>query len=587
MKRGQIGVLGGVFTAIFLIVLPLHTYAASFYLSPASGSYKVGDTITASVMIDSAGQAINAGDASVAFSTDQLDYSSFSTSGSIFSFWTTGPSGSNTGVNFSGGLSNPGYTGSSGKVLSISWKAKAPGLASVNVNGSKILANDGQGTNLYTKSSGGTFTVTEAGAAAPAPAAKPKAPGAPTVTSSTHPDPNKWFNAKTVKLKWSAAGVKGYIFTFDASPSTDPTGSVSSTTETQYENGDGIWYFHVKGKTDTGFTPITHFRVQVDTTPPEDFGVSVSGDGKSSNPAPTASFSAKDTLSGIDHYEVKIDDGEWKAIASGDRLPKQKPGDHTVIIRATDRAGNARESTTHYTIIGINPPTILSWDKSIALLTPVHFIGRSKADDTIYVYVNSKEVDHFLAKDKQVAESDPAYAEFGGKGAKDEIEWEYIYTNPLYPGNQSFRFSRTDKDGAESALTNPYVVSVNASTITIGGRVIPTKYLIIFMLNIILLLLVLILYLWSRIRYLAALCMVPIAVFARRSRKLLGKLEGELKSEVETDIPDQTMSKEQVELAKLKLKDDIHELTSSLAALPPRGRAAILKFKLIFFLIVV
>jgi len=46
--------------------------SAGFYLNPSSGSFKVGQTVTISLMIDSGGQAINSGEGSLSFASDVL-----------------------------------------------------------------------------------------------------------------------------------------------------------------------------------------------------------------------------------------------------------------------------------------------------------------------------------------------------------------------------------------------------------------------------------------------------------------------------------------------------------------------------------
>lgn len=159
---------------VFLIsLIPLTVYltffsfpstaqaAAVFWLSPSSGSYYVGETISASIMVSTGGEGINAGQGSASFSSDILEYQSISSSGSIFTFWTAGPSGSSSSISFGGGLPTPGFSGSGGKVVTVTWKAIKAGTATVTVNGSKILANDGAGTNIYSSSSGGVFTIEE------------------------------------------------------------------------------------------------------------------------------------------------------------------------------------------------------------------------------------------------------------------------------------------------------------------------------------------------------------------------------------------------------------------------------------------
>ena len=60
--------------SIFVSLSPRAKAAsASFYLSPSSGTVKVGANISASVMI-SADTAINAGEGSVMFSADTLEF---------------------------------------------------------------------------------------------------------------------------------------------------------------------------------------------------------------------------------------------------------------------------------------------------------------------------------------------------------------------------------------------------------------------------------------------------------------------------------------------------------------------------------
>ncbi len=224
--------------------IPHALAAASFYVSPSSGTYAVGTTVSANVMIDSGGDAINAGEGEVFFSSDILEYQSISTSGSIFTFWTSGPSGSSTKVSFGGGLSNPGYSGGAGKVVTITWKAKKEGIGAVTINGNKILANDGVGTNLYNTSSSAHFTISSTGTT--------EKPGiaSPIVQSSTHPNQSTWYNSRSVSLSWSSSGAKEYAYSYDRTSLTDPSGADSPTTNRTYDvASDGIWYFHVKGKT--------------------------------------------------------------------------------------------------------------------------------------------------------------------------------------------------------------------------------------------------------------------------------------------------------------------------------------------------
>lgn len=135
--------------------------AATAYLSPAAGSYEVGDLVTANVFINTENTAINNAEASINFSKDLLEVISVSKSGSIFSLWVEEPSFSNGAgsISFNGGLPTPGYNGTAGKAISIVFRAKAAGTASVVFSSCAVRANDGFGTNVFRGSAGASFNL--------------------------------------------------------------------------------------------------------------------------------------------------------------------------------------------------------------------------------------------------------------------------------------------------------------------------------------------------------------------------------------------------------------------------------------------
>ena len=122
--------IGGALFVVFSI-LPIAAQAASLYFSPSSGSYAVGSPITLNVYVSSADQAMNAASGVISFPSDKLEVTSLSKTGSIFTLWVQEPSFSNSvgAVNFEGIVLNPGFTGSGGKVLSITFKTKVAGNA--------------------------------------------------------------------------------------------------------------------------------------------------------------------------------------------------------------------------------------------------------------------------------------------------------------------------------------------------------------------------------------------------------------------------------------------------------------------------
>lgn len=161
-------------------------YAASLRLSPASGSYASTRTFTVSVLVSSSDQAINAVSGRITFPTDVLQVVSVSKIGSVISFWVSEPSYSNNSgeVRFEGIVPNPGYTGSGGKIISITFRARTPGNALVRLGSAAVLANDGNGTNVLTDLGHAEFTVTEAPVPEPEPLA-PSVPVTPPTATST------------------------------------------------------------------------------------------------------------------------------------------------------------------------------------------------------------------------------------------------------------------------------------------------------------------------------------------------------------------------------------------------------------------
>jgi len=136
--------------------------AATLYVSPASGAYGVGQTFTAAVYVNSAEQAMNAASGVVSFPADKLNVISLTKDGSVMSLWVEEPSFSNAAgiVNFEGIVLNPGFQGSSGKVLNIIFRNTAAGTAPVTFSSGAVLANDGRGTNILSSLGSASYTIT-------------------------------------------------------------------------------------------------------------------------------------------------------------------------------------------------------------------------------------------------------------------------------------------------------------------------------------------------------------------------------------------------------------------------------------------
>lgn len=133
-----------------VLLLPQILSAATLSFSPSLKTVNAGDTFSVNVVVDSSDQEMNAASGVVTFPTDILEAKSVSKLGSIISLWVKEPTFSNSEgiVTFEGILLGPGYKGAQGKILTIAFKAKKTGQASIAYTNASILANDGSGTNI-------------------------------------------------------------------------------------------------------------------------------------------------------------------------------------------------------------------------------------------------------------------------------------------------------------------------------------------------------------------------------------------------------------------------------------------------------
>lgn len=150
--------------ATILIGLPFSVSADTLFLSPARATSAVGQTLSVKVFVSSPSQAVNAFSSTIKFPTDKLKVDSISKAGSILTLWVEEPAFSNTDgtIKFEGVIPNPGYTGSSGTLVTINFRPLTTGTAEVKFSGGAVLANDGNGTNILRNSIGAVFEINEA-----------------------------------------------------------------------------------------------------------------------------------------------------------------------------------------------------------------------------------------------------------------------------------------------------------------------------------------------------------------------------------------------------------------------------------------
>ncbi|MBI5456875.1 hypothetical protein HY969_04000 [Candidatus Kaiserbacteria bacterium] len=273
-----------VFVAAFAV--PIVASAATMRIAPASASAVSGGSVSVSVQVTSSDQAMNAASGVLKFPPDLLQVSSISKSGSIIGLWAQEPSHSNIAgtVNFEGVVLNPGFIGSNGTVLTVTFRALVAGVASLSISSGSVLANDGNGTEVLTGSLPGFVLISEGVAVAPSASPNPS-PTSQTssverivITSPTHPDPAKAYRAQLVRLEWkNPRGTGTTRVLYDRNPSSIPSVIYDPPiTSKEISPGNGTWYFHAQARTDSGWGPVAHFKFTIDPNAPEETTVATS-----------------------------------------------------------------------------------------------------------------------------------------------------------------------------------------------------------------------------------------------------------------------------------------------------------------------
>ncbi len=345
-----------VFTGLILAFIFFGAFdanAASLSVSPTTGSFPVDETFDVSLFLNTEEESINTIKASLEFPADKLQLVAPATGQSIISLWATYPQFSNTNgtILLQGGIPG-GIRTSQGLITKLTFRVKSVGTAMIKIlDGSKILLDDGEGTDVLDDLNSGVYNLTL------------PPPKGPVVASETHPDQSKWYKDSDAVLNWAGdnPGVEGYSYVLNDDATNTPDDiSEGIKNRVAYNNLlDGRHYFHIKSLRDGIWGGITHFAVNIDATPPADFPIKILPSSKTPTRNPIVQFGTTDGLSGVDHYEIKIvplNSNTASTTGSEDRnffIETNSPfitsalelGSYDIIVRAYDKASNLREET--------------------------------------------------------------------------------------------------------------------------------------------------------------------------------------------------------------------------------------------------
>ncbi len=352
-----------VFT-LALIVSPVSVLGAGLVFSPGSGSYQPGATFTVSVFVDSAGEALNAVSGVVSFPKGALEVVSVSKNQSIISLWVEEPYFSNEDgtVHFEGIVLNPGYVGSNGKILDVTFAAAGAGAPVLTFSAGSVLANDGEGSEILTSRGRAQFTIASAPTRDTTPDDSSEAPNTteslvPALLPEVVPvdsSPTGWLAGSTGVFNFALPeGVVAMRLLLDTESDSVPTVVYQPPIASKTIEGleEGLSYLHVQYKNAAGWGDVLHHEIRTDTTAPNTPIVKVIRQD-------TFLLSALDEVSGVERFEIDIDGGE-KFTLSGEAatvfvIPASltlSRGQHALTVRVFDHAGNSTLTTTPFEYI--------------------------------------------------------------------------------------------------------------------------------------------------------------------------------------------------------------------------------------------
>jgi len=469
--------LSGIFllAVFFIFVLQVKEIkAADMYFSPAKGSFRASQSFTVNIHVNSSDQAMNAMSGVVSFPVDKLEVVSLSKTGSIVSFWVQEPSFSNsTGViNFEGVIFNPGFSGSAGRILSINFRAKESGQASLRLSSGAILANDGQGTNILVSMGQGNYqiaakqvqsesaTSSELGVEKKIDQLKPENQANPNniqnpllpVVSSSHGAPDSWSSHNKVVLSWLLpSDVEEISYELNRNPKTNPKFSTKDkiNQKTYSDLLDGVWYFHINFKNQFGWGEVMHYKIMIDSSPPliREIKFQIKD---SSDPNPRIILDAKDNESSVVKHEIHLSGNgrheTYETINSNFQLPKQSPGKYQITVKSFNGAGNYTVSHSVLEIVPIGPLKIISAPSALTVNEPLFFKGHSLSNVLVKFFLKSS-----LTKEI-----------FTEEFFTDKADWSYTGPANLPDGKYEAWFQIQDERGALSLPSEKIKFSIDS-----------------------------------------------------------------------------------------------------------------------------
>ncbi|MDO8676684.1 MAG: hypothetical protein Q7K16_03500 [Candidatus Azambacteria bacterium] len=335
-------------SAIELNKSPYLIYNSIMKFEPESDVISQFSEKTIAIKVFPGGEAINAVNATIKYDPQTVEVLDIITTNSFCdpSFFLEKEIDKEKGeVRITCGIPNPGFSDAIGTVAEL--LVQPLGLQAISLEFSEetqVLANDGLGTNVLRTVTGGYYQVigqefATANIQNPFP-----------IFSSSHPNSNRWYKNKNIRLSWSELSGGNYYYALNHVPTIDAKDKTLSIANNYLDisvSEDGIYYFHLQAQDAKGKRgPISSFKIMVDASPPSLPKIKASSEMIKKGDIVRLDFTSEDALSGLQSgFYVKINEGILLPVKPPFYIPFQESGEYPIVIRVFDKANNFSDSS--------------------------------------------------------------------------------------------------------------------------------------------------------------------------------------------------------------------------------------------------
>lgn len=236
------------------------------------------------------------------------------------------------------GGTNAGDVGSELEMAELAITPKRQGSFSMHFDDqTSVLASDGLGTNVLRETTDGFYDVYA-----------PSAQASTTleIASLSHPNSARWYSDRTIDTLFFPHGTPMRYIIATSSTAVVPTTAPTATDEAHITApGDGVFYI-IAESTDPSRPSRATYRVLIDSTPPATPTIHARTMTPRTNEPDQFDFASTDATSGLQPiFYLQLDGGIFWPVGTSFYIPFQHTGDHTIVVRAFDRAGNYSDAS--------------------------------------------------------------------------------------------------------------------------------------------------------------------------------------------------------------------------------------------------